>query len=216
MHGKLFAHTLLAALCVSTLAARARAQGDALMPFIEGRTTRVVDGDTIVINNAATGQPVRVRLVGTDAPEPSQPAGAESRRRLESLVGVGVLRVEFKFTDRYGQVLGRVYRDGEDINHAQLAGGMAWFRTALINELSAEDRRLFEQTEREARAARRGLWKENAPVAPWDFRRAHKISEDPRDEPPPAAPATRPTKRPPPVRRKKPLTTKAQRTRRMS
>ena len=187
MNGKLFAPMLLAALLAAC--ADARAQGDNFTPYFEGRVARVVDGNTIVVNNETTGRPLRVLLRGTDAPELRQAGGAESRRRLESLVAGAQVRVEFKFTDKYAQVLGLVLKDGEDINLSQLAEGMAWFRTNLANELSAEDRKLYEGAEREARAARKGLWKERAPVAPWEFRRANRISEDPRDELPPAAAA---------------------------
>lgn len=189
MRRKLFTPALLAALLAPC--ATPRAQEDNFTPFIEGRVTRVVDGNTIVVNNQTTGQAVRVRLRGIDAPELRQSAGAESRRRLESLVGGAQVRVEFKFTDKYAQALGRVLKDGEDINLSQLAEGLAWFHTSLTNELGADERKTYEAAEREARAARRGLWKEGAPVAPWEFRRANKISEDPRDDPPaaPAAPA---------------------------
>lgn len=184
---------LLAALLA--LCAGAWAQGDNFTPYFEGQVGRVIDGNTIVVDNQVTGRPIRVLLRGTDAPELRQPSGAESRARLETLVAGARVRVEFKSTDKYGQVLGLVLKDGEDINLSQLAEGMAWFHTGPINELSAEDRKLYEAAEREARGARKGLWKAVAPVAPWEFRRAKGISEDPRDEPaPPPAPAAPPVR----------------------
>lgn len=191
MHGKLSAPAppaklaLLAAVLLAC--AGARAQEDGLTPFFEGRVTRVVDGDTIVVQNQTTGQPVRVQLRGTDAPELRQPGGGESRRRLETLVAGAQVRVEFKFADKYGQVLGLVLKDGDDINYAQLAEGMAWHRTNLVNELGAEERKAYERAEAEARAARRGLWQGQTPLAPWEYRRENSVSEDPRDDPAAAA-----------------------------
>src|SRR5688572_21005026 len=98
MNGKFFAPTLLAALLAACT--HARAQDDSFTPYFEGRVARVVDGNTIVVNNQTTGQPLRVLLRGTDAPELRQAGGAESRRRLESLVAGAQVRVEFKFTDK--------------------------------------------------------------------------------------------------------------------
>ena len=180
----------LAIALVLTLPLPARAQdGDGLTPFIEGRVSRVVDGNTIILTDAGSGRQIRVLLRGTDAPELAQPHGAESRRRLESLVGGAQVRVEFQFTDRYGQVFGLVLRDGEDINFRLLEEGATWLRLQLANVLTTADKKAYEQAEREARAAGRGLWKDKSPVAPWEFRRAHNVSDDPRDEPPAALPA---------------------------
>lgn len=186
-----FKPALLAAL-LALYGAGARAQDGGFTPYIEGRVARVIDGNTLVVDNQTTGRPVRVLLRGTDAPEMRQPFGAESRQRLESLVAGAQVRVEFKFVDQFGQVVGLVLKENEDINFRQLSEGAAWFRTGRTNELSAADRKEYEAAAAEARAARKGLWKERAPTAPWDFRRANNISEDPRDETLLPAPAPAP------------------------
>ena len=48
------------------------------------------------------------------------------------------------------------------------ADGLAWHYTRY-----SDDARLA-AAEREARAARRGLWRDAAPVAPWDWRASEK------------------------------------------
>lgn len=187
MHGKITALALATALLMCR-AADAFAQDDGFTPFFEGRVVRVVDGNTLVVENKTTGAQIRVLLRGVDAPELRQPFGAESRRSLETLFGGAAVRVEFKNTDRYGQVFGLVLKDGMDASLEQLTAGMAWHHLRLTNEQPADERRLYEETEREARRSRRGLWRDAAPVAPWQFRQANNYSDDPRDEPP-AAPA---------------------------
>ena len=192
MHGKLTSLALATAM-LACLAADATPQDDSFTPFFDGRVVRVVDGNTVVVENQTTRAQVRVLLRGVDAPELRQPFGAESRRNLERLFGGATVRVEFKFTDRYGQAFGLVLKDGMDAGLEQLTSGLAWHRLRLVNELPPDERKLYEETEREARRARRGLWKDAAPVAPWQFRQANNYSDDPRDEPPPApavAPAT--------------------------
>ena len=38
-------------------------------------------------------------------------------------------------------------------------------------EQSEEDRRLYSEAEREARIKQKGLWKDEEPMAPWEWRR---------------------------------------------
>lgn len=185
MHRRFAALAFVASL-VTSLAASPFAQDDDFTPFFDGRVVRVVDGNTLVVENKTTGAQVRVLLRAVDAPELRQPFGAESRRNLEKLFGGAAVRVEFKFTDRYGQAFGLVLKDGMDASLEQLTAGLAWHRPRLANEQPADERRLYEETEREARRARRGLWKDASPVEPWQFRRANNVSDDPRDEPLPA------------------------------
>ncbi|MCA1643152.1 MAG: thermonuclease family protein [Acidobacteria bacterium] len=180
----------LAALVLACAPTRALTQ-DELTPFFDARVVGVLDGNTISVSNTSTGQQVYVRLRGIDAPEMQQPRGADARQNLARLVAGKVVRVEFKTTDRMGTVEGRVALDGDDVNLAQLAAGMAWFRTAYYNELSDDQKKLYRDAEAEARAARRGLWQDDAPAPPWEYRAAKKIVEDPRDIPQPAAGAAK-------------------------
>jgi endonuclease YncB( thermonuclease family) len=179
--------SLLALLFVC--AAAARAQEDNLTPFYDARVLSVLDGNTLSVRNETTTQQSYVRLRGIDAPEMQQPYGAASRQHLASLVAGKIVRVEFKGTDRMGTVEGRVLLDGEDINLAQLGAGLAWFQMVYANELSDEQRKLYQETEGAARKARRGLWQDAAPTAPWQYRAAKRIGDDPRDIPQTAAPA---------------------------
>ena len=178
----------LLALLLACAPALARGQDD-LTPFFDARVESVLDGNTIKASNTSTGQQVYVRLRGIDAPEMQQPRGADARQNLSRLVAGKVVRVEFKTTDRMGTVDGRVTLGGDDVNLAQLEAGMAWFHTVLYNELSDDEKRLYRDAEAEARGARRGLWRDNAPTPPWEYRAAKRIGEDPRDIPQPAAAA---------------------------
>lgn len=181
----------LVALLLACASAPARAQDD-LTPFFDARVVVVPDGNTLSVSNTSTGQQVYVRLRGIDAPEMQQPRGAAARQSLASLVAGKIVRVEFKSTDKMGTVEGRVTLGGDDVNLAQLEAGMAWLHTAYYNELSDEQKKVYKDAEAEARRARRGLWKDDAPAPPWEYRAANKIGEDPRDIPPPAAVASQP------------------------
>lgn len=181
----------LLALLLACTSALSRAQDD-LTPFFDARVVGVLDGNTISVSNTSTGQQVYVRLRGIDAPEMQQPGGAAARQSLASLVAGKTVRVEFKSTDKMGTVEGRVVLNGDDVNLAQLGAGMAWLHTAYYNELSDDQKKLYRDAEAEARKACRGLWRDDAPSPPWEYRAAKKIGEDPRDIPQPKAVAAKP------------------------
>ncbi|HLL15520.1 MAG TPA: thermonuclease family protein [Pyrinomonadaceae bacterium] len=168
------------------------AQDDGFTPYIDGKVLNVLSGSEIIVLNTVTNMRVRVRLRGTDAPDPKrQPYGARSLHRLASLVNGRLVKVEFRGTDAFGRVLGRVIYDNEDINLAQLDAGLVHFHTARDNELSAEDRRLYAEAEQLARKARRRLWADAAPVSPSEFRTSRGITDEPEENfpaPSPAAP----------------------------
>ncbi len=129
---------------------------------LEGVCVRVSDGDTITIESA--GHKEKVRLNGIDAPESTQPGGQEARQYLVERILNKQVRLEGSSRDRYGRLLGTVYLDSENINLAMIRAGWAWDYVSY--HAGAE----YTRAEKEARAARRGLWSKPAPLPPWEFR----------------------------------------------
>jgi endonuclease YncB( thermonuclease family) len=58
-----------------------------------------------------------------------------------------------------------------DVNLMQLTAGMAWFYRFYQKELSPENRKLYAQAGDEARANKKGLWRDKNPMPPWEWRR---------------------------------------------
>ena len=58
-----------------------------------------------------------------------------------------------------------------NVGLAQVTDGMAWWYRYYGKEQSAEDRGRYESAEQEARLRRLGLWRDNDPVPPWEWRR---------------------------------------------
>lgn len=138
---------------------------------IEGRVVGVSDGDTITVLDA-NKRTTKVRLRGIDAPESKQAFGQVSKRSLSELVYGKMVQVRYDAEDRYGRVLGVVLSGGSDVNLIQVHRGMAWHYKHYQRDQSAAERRDYARAEDEARAASRGLWGDQSPVAPWDFRRS--------------------------------------------
>lgn len=141
------------------------AQADTLT----GKVVSIADGDTITILDSANKQH-KIRLQGIDAPESNQPFGAVSGKHLGALVHERQATVEYSKLDKYGRVVGKVIVEGKDVCLEQLRAGLAWFYREYQNELSEPDRKAYADAEAEAKAAKRGLWSESNPVAPWEFR----------------------------------------------
>ena len=136
----------------------------------EGRVIRVTDGDTIAVL-MASNQTVKIRLAGIDAPEKKQAFGNRSKQSLSDLVYGKQVTIIWNKTDRYGRTVGKVLFDKVDVNNQQLTKGYAWFYKKYENELSLEDRKLYQESESKAKNSKLGLWYDTNPIEPWLFRK---------------------------------------------
>jgi len=130
---------------------------------LAGTVTAVLDGDTLVIQDAAKKRHT-VRLAEIDAPEPKQPFYVQSARSLASLCHRKSAQVEWSERDSRKRVLGYVNCAGKDANAEQLRRGMAWGSPRGTRPTSA----LYE-LEGYARLRGIGLWKDGDAVPPWEF-----------------------------------------------
>lgn len=134
--------------------------------LIHSTVTSVYDGDTVTL---ATGD--KIRLAGIDAPEIKQPFGIQSRDALRAAVLNKPVTVSWSKLDRYKRKVGKIYLHRVDQNWRQVQAGLVWHYKAYQDEQSNRDRVRYARAESEARAARLGLWSDDSPVAPWEFRR---------------------------------------------
>ena len=140
---------------------------------ITGRVVGIADGDTVTVLDAQKVQH-KIRLSGIDAPEKRQPFGNRSKESLSDLAFDKSVAVETDKRDRYGRKVGKILVNGRDVNLIQVERGMAWHYKAYEREQSISDRKLYAAAEIDAKAARRGLWRDAEPVPPWDYRKAKR------------------------------------------
>jgi endonuclease YncB( thermonuclease family) len=132
---------------------------------LTGKVVSIADGDTLTI--LADGQyQYRIRLSEIDAPESGQPFGRSSRKMLSDLTFGKQVTVRVVDLDRYGRTVGRVRVGSVDVNAQMVKQGGAW----AFRQYQSDQR--FQLWEKEARAAKRGLWGLQADqiIAPWDWR----------------------------------------------
>ena len=136
---------------------------------ITGRVLEVYDGDTITV---LSGQnKFRVRLFGIDAPEVLQEYGIQARDRLRELILGQVVTVEVLNVDQYGRAVAIIRKDLQEVNTEMVRSGAAWHYVQYAageNDLA--------NAQQEAKKAQAGIWQNNHPVPPWDYRKQSKDS----------------------------------------
>ena len=128
------------------------------------QVVRVIDGDTIQVCCVFADR-VKVRYIGVDIPETHHPMrgvehyGSEAAEANRKLVDGKTVSLEFDVEqrDRYGRLLAYVFlKDGTFVNAWLVENGYAAVMTIPPN---VKDQELFLKLQREAREARRGLWR---------------------------------------------------------
>ena len=132
-------------------------------PFY-GKVIKIVDGDTydILTSDYRT---IRIRMNGIDAPEKKQAFGQKSKDYLGSLCFGKEVQIKPRNYDRNKRLIADSYTpDNKDLSREMVRAGYAWhFKKYSKDKNLADD-------ENHARSNRAGLWADNEPVAPWEFR----------------------------------------------
>ena len=140
---------------------------------LRGEVVAIADGDTLTVLDGDKVQHT-IRLAGIDAPEKGQAFGTVAGKALGDKVHWEKVRIVWREKDRYGRILGDVYLDDRHINREMVAEVFAWW----YEKYAPKDRQL-ERTEAEPRKERRGLWKDDDPVPPWEWRKRKKETTEP-------------------------------------
>lgn len=153
---------------------------------IEGIVVKVSDGDTINVQDSY-GTKLKIRLYGIDAPEteksnkktgrvskPGQPYGEQAYQALNSKIYRKQVKLEIMAVDQYKRSVGIVYLNGKNINLEMVAEGWAWAYRQYLDRPHASE---YVEAEEHARAKRLGIWQQNNPEPPWEFRRSLKRSK---------------------------------------
>jgi micrococcal nuclease len=141
---------------------------------INGEVTLVRNGDTLTVKTKRN-RAYKVRLADIDAPEISQPFGKPSRRLARDLALKKTVRVNYTFKDKYGRLIGEVFLPGGKLlNEEMLKAGLAWHYRVKHPHSS-----FLEKLEYKAWQKNLGLWVQETPVPPWEFRRENRLPKPP-------------------------------------
>ena len=136
---------------------------------VVGKVVKVVDGDTLHIYNEKGTY--KIRLSGIDAPESGQAYGKRAKEHLASLVAGKQVIAIVNSKDRYGRYVASVKVESKDVCAEMLAAGYAWHYKQYDNN------KYYDDLQREARKAKRGLWVDKKPQAPWEYRKEQRAGQ---------------------------------------
>lgn len=139
----------------------------------------VHDGDSITARGVRAQQQKshKVRVYGIDCPELDQPFGKEARALTEQmLMDKTVEIVPAQKGKSYRREVGGIVlvEDMLVIQDALVSAGLAWVDDRFC-KLPVCD--LWRLHQREARAARRGLWADENAVPPWTWRKLQRTQK---------------------------------------
>lgn len=134
--------------------------------ILSAKIIRILDGDTVEI--LYDQLPIKLRLEHIDAPEKrgKQPYGNKAKIALSDLCFGQMVQIhsEGKF-DRNGRLIGVIFNaNGLNLNKEMVRLGMAWHFKKYSSDSS------YDLIERDARNRKIGLWQDQNPIAPWDYR----------------------------------------------
>jgi micrococcal nuclease len=95
-------------------------------PQWQALVSRVIDGDTLVLQPIGSQNLYKTRIAGIDAPEICQPFGDIAKDNLARKVQGLMVTVNSDHRDEFGRELGQVYLNGEDLGAYMVKQGWAW------------------------------------------------------------------------------------------
>ncbi|ANH83107.1 nuclease [Niabella ginsenosidivorans] len=128
----------------------------------------IKDGDTFVL--LIGGKQQVVRLAHIDCPEKKQPFGNRAKQFAAGLCfGKEVTLIQQHQYDRNKRLIAEVIlEDGRNLNKELVKNGLAWHFKRYSHS------REYAALETAARLQKKGLWADEKPVAPWNWRHRKK------------------------------------------
>lgn len=133
-----------------------------------GKVVEVVDGDTIKVMHE--GKAVKILLAGIDCPEIKQPFGEKAKEYTYGLAFGQVVTVKEKAKSQYGRIVAEIVLPEKiNLNRQLVWAGLAWWYRKR-----APDNSTLAEAETRAKKARRGLWTDESPIPPWEWRKSKR------------------------------------------
>ncbi len=136
-------------------------------PNLKGKVIGIIDGDTIDI--LFENKPLRIRLAHIDCPElrKKQPYGEAAKKfASDHCFGQVVTIQHTNQVDRNKRLIGElITARGKNLNKELVKAGLAWH---FVKYSSDREYAAIQQT---ARKSKIGLWKDQNPTPPWNWRK---------------------------------------------
>lgn len=129
-----------------------------------GKIIKITDGDTMEMVSGRDAY--KIRLAHIDAPEKKQAYGTKAKQYLSDLCFGKTVTMIVTDVDRYHRNVAVItLSDGTNVNKKMVEAGFAWWYRKYSSDES------YGKLEAAARKAKRGLWADKNPTAPWEWRK---------------------------------------------
>lgn len=125
------------------------------IPAVVGKVIQVAEDVLLIADGDLRAT---IRLQGLVFSERDPRLRALAHARLQSLIGSEVLAAGYQGTSGI-DIVARLMDGDTDVNHQLLLAGLARYDESDARALNQRDRVLYAQAERQARAARQGIWR---------------------------------------------------------
>lgn len=143
------------------------------------RVVTVYDGDSLDVAGK-NGKRIKLRLYGIDAPEKGQHFANTARAFLEDLTDNSLYTLDVYYKDKYGRYVAVLYdENGIAVQEDLIRNGFAWVYPRFCDDILLCVG--WQSVQDEAKSSRQGLWQEENPITPWDFKHHKKQSLKLRD-----------------------------------
>lgn len=137
---------------------------------ISCRVVGVSDGDTFTCLYQKNKQKssVKVRMLNIDAPEKGQAYSMIAKGALSAAIYHKHVVLRAKEKDKYGRILALVFVGDTNVNEYMIKNGYAW---AYTKYLKGQDVQYYATLQNHAQQHKLGLWRDDKPTPPWNFRK---------------------------------------------
>jgi len=153
-----------------TLLATAMLAAPACAATLEARVVAIGTGSALAVLGPDE-KLRRVKLIGVDAPEKTQPYGEDARKLLGEWLTGRTIPVRYEKVDKDGRIFGQIQVGDTDLGLRLIEAGLAWCDPADAPDLDTRVRERYWEACARAKALRQGLWRDPNPMPPWEHRR---------------------------------------------
>jgi endonuclease YncB( thermonuclease family) len=133
---------------------------------LTGKVIGIKDGDTVVVLDSLNNQ-TTLRLAELDTPEKSQPFGTKAKQFTSDQIYLKTIKYVVTDIDRYGRSIAMIYYDTDNkyLSAEIIKAGMGWHYKRYSKS------KVLALLEDNAKKNKIGLWIDNNPIAPWEWRK---------------------------------------------
>ncbi|HEY8187583.1 MAG TPA: thermonuclease family protein [Pyrinomonadaceae bacterium] len=113
-------------------------------------------------------------MIGVAPLEKDQPYADVARQHISDLILNKFVVVRYSLL-RDGYLVGQVQYGTMDVGAQMIRDGVAWYDKSESSDsrrLTDTDQQIYSASQEAAHGERRGLWQDQSPMSPWDFRKA--------------------------------------------